>query len=650
MCGICGAIWNHPGDRIEESVFQRMLDRLAHRGPDGQGIRYLEHGGEAGKERVDLVLGHRRLSIIDLSEGGSQPMADATGKICLTFNGEIYNEAEYRPMFLDRGYRFRGTSDCEIILPLYREYGDAFLERLNGMFAFGLWDDERRRLLLVRDRLGKKPLYYALQKTSNGERLVFASELKSLLEIPDLPRTIDPTALDDYLTYQYVPHPKTIYREIKKLPPGHLAVYEKGILNVRRYWNPGIELENGSLTHGEWLSELRRLLSDAVKIRMRSDVPIGAFLSGGIDSTITAGLMQRLAPDRIKTFSIGFEESEYDESKYASLAARRFGTEHFRLVVRPNPKELIETILPKLVEFYDEPFADSSAIPTWYLCRLAGEQVTVALSGDGGDELFAGYERYQAVRLGALIDRLPLFLRHFLAGPVMRAVPASVRQRSPLRRLKRFLEALAMEPTERYLQWIATFNRERREALYTGDFLHRLDGYDSIGFLETVMRRVAHRDPAGQASLADLLTYLPCDLMTKVDTASMAHALECRAPILDYRIVELAVRMPIAQKIQGRTGKKIFREAFADLLPEEIRKRGKMGFGVPLDHWFRGPLKNYVREVLLDRHTVERGFFRRDYVEALLEEHFAGEFDHAYRIWSLLFLELWLRRRESAER
>ena len=638
MCGICGVAWTRAEDRVEEAVFDHMIDRLAHRGPDGRGALYL------GSRERGVALGHRRLAIIDLSERGGQPMTNEDGSLVLVFNGEIYNERALREPLEERGHRFQSRTDCEVILHLYEEHGEGFLERVNGMFALALWDARRQRLLLVRDRVGKKPLYYAF----HGDQFLFASEMKSLFAVPGMPQIVDPTAIDDYLTYQYVPHPGTIFRDIDKLPPGHLAVWEDGALTVRRYWNPRIDRENGALEEHEWRQELRRLLTDAVRIRMRSDVPIGAFLSGGIDSTITAGLMQQVASQPIRTFSIGFDEEEYDETRFAAMAAKKFGTRHERLVVRPDPKYLAETLLPRLVYQYDEPFADSSAIPTWYLCELTKREVTVVLSGDGGDELFAGYDRYQAARIGQWAERLPLFLRHFLAGPVMRLIPNATRQRSKRRRLRRLLEALAMEPLERYMQWISIFNRERRWTIYTDDFQRRLSGHDPDRFLEPYFNATEHRGAASQASLTDLMTYLPCDLMTKTDIASMAHALECRCPILDYRLVEMAVKMPSRYKIHGRTGKHVFRETFRDLLPEPIRTRGKMGFGVPLDHWFRGPLKEFVRAILLDRQTLQRGIFRREAIEDLLEEHFDEEYDHAYRIWALLFLELWFREHPGA--
>jgi len=622
---------------------------------------------------LNIALGHRRLAIIDLSPFGHQPMRNDDGTVIIVFNGEIYNYDEIRRDLISRGHHFRGESDTEVLLRLYEEECrngfnaelssesgknnselrmtpyelkfSRFLSRLNGMFALAIWDSRSGTLFLARDRIGKKPLYYRHEP----HRLIFASEMKSILAVKDVPREIDAAALDDYLTYQYVPHPKTIFRGINKLPPAHYALWKNGELTVRQYWNVKFGTQNSEsetnhsafrIPHSELTEELRSLVADAVRIRLRSDVPIGAFLSGGIDSSITAGMMQQLSTQQIRTFSIGFPQKEYDETEYARMAAARFGTKHEEFIVTPS----VENLLPKLVYHYDEPFADSSAVPTWYLCEMTRREVTVALSGDGGDELFAGYDRYRAVRLGMFAERLPSIVRKFLAGTIRSMIPASTKQRSPLRRLKRFLEAIGMSPLEQYLQWIAIFNRERRRKLYTPEFAEQIASHDSLDFLCGAAECFSNRDRVTQIALTDMTTYLPCDLMTKVDIASMAHSLECRAPLLDYRIAEWAAKLPIDAKIEGNRGKKILRETFRDLLPPDIERRRKMGFGVPIDHWFRGPLRETVRDVLLDTRTIQRGMFQRNFIEQILHEHFTNRFDHAYRIWALFILELWMRR------
>jgi len=635
MCGITGAVWTAPEKALDPAVLERMVRVLTHRGPDDSGthIQALHHRPGYGLT-PGVALGHRRLSIIDL-DSGRQPIQNEDGSVQVVFNGEIYNYRDLRRRLEGAGHHFRTESDTETIAHLYEDEGPELLTHLNGMFALAVWDANRRQLLLARDRLGQKPLVYRLEEG----RLLFASELKSLLETPDVPRRIDPQALDAYLTYQYVPHPLTIFEGVRKLPPGHYAVYREGRLDVRSYWRPDFNVEEDRPAE-EYGEQLRELMTSAVELRLQSDVPLGAFLSGGTDSTIVVGLMRKLSGGSVRTFSIGFPVKEYDETHYARLAAQKFGTDHEEFVVEPNAME----ILPKLVWHYDEPFADSSAIPTWYVSELTRKSVTVALTGDGGDELFAGYPRYRAVSLARWFDRLPAVLRRALAGRHWQWLPASARQKSFRRRLKRLMEVLHQPPGPRYLEWIAIFSESRRAELYDDEFLATLPDVDPREFLEAARSRTLQRDPVTSISLTDLLTYLPCDLMTKVDVASMAHGLECRQPFLDYRVVELAARMPLARKFSRGRGKRILLETFSDLVPKSIRRRPKMGFGVPLDHWFRGPLSDFARDVLSDPRTLGRGLFRPEATARLLDEHVAGRFDHGYRLWSLLILELWQRR------
>ena len=635
MCGITGAVWTRPEKALDPQTLQGMIDVLAHRGPDGEGSYQAELRSQPGRaSSPGVALGHRRLAIIDVA-GGKQPMANEDGSLWLVFNGEIYNFRDLRRRLEGSGHRFQTRSDTETILHLYEDQGLEFLDHLNGMFALALWDAQRRRLILARDRLGEKPLVYRLEPG----RLLFASELKSLLEVPDVPRQLDPGAIDAYLTFKYVPHPQTIFRGLSKLPPGHVAVYADERLEVRRYWRPDFQAEDDRPAK-QYAEELRELLSSSVQMRLESDVPLGAFLSGGIDSTIVVGLMQKLSPEPVRTFSIGFPVPEYDETHYARLAAERFGTEHREFRVDPDAV----AVLPKLVWHYDEPMADNSAVPTWYLSQVTRQHVTVALTGDGGDELFAGYPRYQAAWLAGHFDRLPDVVRRVLAGRFWQRLPASPRQKGIRRRFKRFVEVLTHPPLRRYLEWVAVFTEGRRAELYEDDFLASLPEVDPLDFLAAEAARSSARDPVTSLSLTDLTTYLPCDLMTKVDIASMAHGLETRPPFLDHRVVELAARMPLRYKFRLGRGKRILREAFADLLPAEIRRRGKMGFGVPMDHWFRGPLANLTRDVLLDPRTLGRGLFRPAAVQELVESHLSGQFDHSYRLWSLLVLELWQRR------
>lgn len=632
MCGITGAIWTDPNRAIEPATLKRMTDVLRHRGPDDDGSYESQYTLRSPYEPLPgVALGFRRLSIIDLA-GGHQPMSNEDGSVWTVFNGEIYNYTTLRHRLEGAGHTFRTDSDTEVIVHLYEDEGIDCLSHLNGMFAIAIWDANRRRLVLGRDRLGQKPLVYRHEPG----RVAFASELKSLLEIPGLPREIDAGAIDQYLTYQYVPHPHTIFKGIHKLPPGHLAVYENNQFDVRPYWQPDLNHEI-QITAGQATEQLRALMDESVRLRMRSDVPLGAFLSGGVDSSLIVALMQRASDRPIKTFSIGFTIASYDETMYARQVADCLGTDHHEWVVTPEAVE----ILPKLVWNYDEPFADSSAIPTWYVSRMTRENVTVALSGDGGDELFAGYPRYRAIWLSSLLDGVGP-LRSIVAAPLWQRLPGA-RQKSLLRRAKRFSESLAKSPQRRYLEWIAIFNEARRGAVYADAFLESIPGTDPFGFLQRAWSRAGQRDHVTAASLADLTTYLPCDLMTKVDIASMAHSLEVRQPFLDYRLVEFAASLPSALKFRRGRGKRLLKRAFGDLLPAQIWTRPKMGFGVPVDHWFRDELRDMTRDVLLDQTARQRGIFRPEAVEQLIDEHQSRKFDHAYRLWALLFLELWQR-------
>lgn len=634
MCGITGAIWTDPRQAIEPATLQRMTDALRHRGPDDAGRYVSEYRTRAPYEPLPgVALGFRRLAIIDLVTG-AQPISNEDGSVWLVCNGEIYNFQALRHRLEGAGHTFRTRGDSETIVHLYEDEGVDCFRHLNGMFALAIWDARQRRLVVARDRVGEKPLIYR----SESRRLLFASELKSLLEVPGLPRDVDPSSVDAYLTYQYVPHPRSILRGFHKLSPGHYAVWQDGKLDVQAYWMPDFRVER-PLDERSAAEELKQRLTTAVDLRLQSDVPLGAFLSGGVDSSLVVALMQRQSRERVKTFTIGFPIKEYDETRYARQVAQHLGTDHHEFQVTPDGID----VLSQLVWHYDEPFADSSAIPTWYVSQLTRQHVAVALTGDGGDELFAGYPRYKAVALGHAIDRVP-WLQRFLGAAFWQRGPGSVRQKSLTRRWKRFTAAAALPPQRRYLEWIGLFNESRRAALYREDFLAQLSEEDPFEFLGAAWRRSEGRDPVTAASLADLTTYLPCDLMTKVDIASMAHGLECRQPMLDPNVVEFAASLPLRLKYRRGRGKRLLREAFGDLLPREIWTRPKMGFGVPLDRWFRDQLKPLVRDTLLDPSARSHAWFRVESIRQLVDEHQAGSFDHASRLWALLFLELWLRQ------
>ena len=633
MCGIAGAIWTDPNRALAPQVLERMVQSLWHRGPDEAGAyeRGLHVQAPYGT-MPGVALGHRRLSIIDVA-GGHQPLANEDGTVWVTFNGEIYNHRQLRARLEGAGHTFRTRSDTEAIVHLYEDEGLDFVDHLNGMFALAIWDSRERRLLLARDRLGEKPLYYRVEPG----RLLFASELKSLLQVPEVPREIDLASLDAYLTYGYVPHPSTIFRGISKLAPAERAVFADGKLSVTRYWQPDFECEQDRPLD-EYAAELTELVTSAVEMRLESDVPLGAFLSGGVDSALIVGLMQRLSNRPVKTFSIGFGEREFDETADALATAQRLGTEHHEFRVEPRSVDL----LPRLVWYYDEPLADSSAVPTYYVSKLTREHVTVALTGDGGDELFAGYLRYRAVQLASRLEWLPRSVRRLAAAG--RGGRTQGGSRSLWRRARRFAEGLGESPARRYYLWMSLFDEHRRLQLYSDELLSHAPQGDPFAFLGQAMSRAGHRDPVTQASLADVATYLPCDLLTKVDIASMANSLECRAPFLDHRVVELASRMPIGCKLHRGQSKYILQRSFPELLPPEVMRRPKRGFAVPLAVWFRGELGDFAREVLLDSRTSGRGYFRLGAVKNLLLDHTSGRADHGYRLWGLLVLELWHRQ------
>lgn len=661
MCGITGAVWTTPREALSEQALAQMTDSLTHRGPDDRGLFYSPAGLTGNHSRSDAVfprgagehsgvsaepgdvgtvgvgLGFRRLSIIDLATG-AQPMANEDQTVWVVFNGEIYNYRELRQRLQGNGHTFRTQGDAETIVHLYEDEGEDCFRFLRGMFAIAIWDSRLKKLLLARDRLGQKPLFYSQQP----ERLVFGSELKALLPAGRLDTQINLSAIDQYLLYQYIPHPQTIYRGVSALPPAHVAIWRADPLGAvsfttRAYWScPTGEVAQDKAAA---IDQLHDTLEQAVVMRMQSDVPLGAFLSGGVDSSLIAALMQRNSSRPIETFSIGFKESEYDESRYSRQVAEHLGTRHEAFVVEPSAV----AVLPELIYHYDQPFADSSAIPTWYLSRMTKQQVTVALSGDGSDELFAGYDRYQAARFAAQLDRIP-GMRAWLASSFWQWIPSDMSQRNWLRRGKRFAQAMTLPPVARYMQWIGIFHDQHRAAVYSEAFLRQLPNQDPLEFVAQYERRFAGRDPVTRFSLADLHSYLPCDLNTKVDIASMAHGLEVRQPFLDHHVVELAAGLPVAWKLRGKRGKRILKDTFGPLLPSAIWARKKQGFGVPLDHWFRGPMRALTEQTLLGTACQQRGLYDSAEVRRLVEQHVAGKFDHAYRLWALLVLELWFQR------
>lgn len=632
MCGITGAVWSDDKRSITPEVLAKMTRAISHRGPDDSQTWIDTSQRDAYGNTIGVALGFRRLSIIDL-EGARQPMSNEDGTVRMVFNGEIYNYQTLRRRLEGRGHLFATDGDGEAILHLYEDYGADCFNHLNGMYAIGIWDAKRTRFVLARDRIGQKPLYYAVK----DNRLVFGSELKSLAALEGTCEEIDPAAIDEFLTYQYVPHPGTIWKGVRKLAPGHMAIFESGELTVQRYWNfdPSVEQPIDGETACE---QLRELLFDSVKIRMQSDVPLGAFLSGGIDSSLITAIANEHCSTSIRTFSIGFPVADFDETAYAAEVAKHLGTEHQRFEVMPSGVDVID----KLVWHYDEPFGDSSAVPTWYLSELTKSEVTVALSGDGGDELFAGYERYRALWMSNKLRSL--FPIHKIPGlQLIQKLPDSNRRNSLVRRGKRFLEALDQPPARRYLNWLQIFPESLRASIYTDEFLESLPGDDPFDFLDSAWQRSAGRDLVTRASTADILSYLPCDLCTKVDIASMAHGLEVRQPLLDHRIVEFAASLPVDLKFRGKRGKLILQDTFGSMIPRSIFTRKKMGFGIPIAKWFRDELKPMVHETLLAEDARIAPYIRQESIAALVRAHESSEQNHGYRLWNLLILEKWLR-------
>ncbi len=613
MCGICGFLCDQGDDRGD--ALRRMTDALAHRGPDDSG---LYGGGRVG-------LGHRRLSIIDLSPLGHQPLANEDGTIQVVFNGEIYNFGELRVELEARGHRFRGNSDTEVIPHAYEEWGLDFPRRFRGMFALALWDEREERLVLVRDRLGIKPLYYYRA----GNLFLFGSELKALMAWPDFPRRIDPASLYWYLAFGYVPAPRAIFDDTRKLPPGHLLVVDRSGMSLTRWWDPLEAVARGPLpgSEAELLEELETILLEAVRYRLISDVPLGAFLSGGIDSSLVVALMARLASGPVRTFTIGYWEKGYDEAPWARAIAARLGTEHTELYIRPQ--EALE-VIGRLPEIYDEPFGDASAIPTYLVSGLARRSVTVALSGDGGDELYGGYPRYKWFHLARLLYGVPRPLRRAMAPLVARL---------PHPKARKAASWLAVDdPAELYAGMVGVWRRGA---------LRRVLGFERP-FGELDFRRVWEAAPAGRhlerLMLTDLSTYLPEDILAKVDRASMAHSLEARVPLLDHHAVEFALRVPLSLKFRHLRGKHLLRRLLGRYLPSELYERPKMGFGVPLDHWFRRELRDLLRNYTDPARLTREGFFDPQPIQLMVEEHLAGRADHQYTLWVLLMFQMWLER------
>jgi len=624
MCGIVGII-NSNSRAVSGEILKRMNRCIVHRGPDEDGF-YI-------RENVGLAM--RRLAIIDL-KGGQQPIFNQDKTKAIVFNGEIYNFQEIKRNLEERGHQFYTNCDTETIIHLYDEYGADCVQHLRGMFAFAIWDETDKSLFVARDRIGKKPLLYSHQP--NGD-LIFGSEFTALLAHPDISREVDTQAIHHYLSYLCVPAPLTAFKQIRKLAPGHWLRWKDGEIEMKRYWLPDFS-KKIVISETEAIEETLRILREATKMRMISEVPLGAFLSGGVDSSTVVALMAEESTQPVKTFSIGFEEEDFSELKYARRVAEHIGAEHHEFIVRPNAIE----ILPKLVEHYGEPYADSSAIATYYVAKETRKHVTVALNGDGGDESFAGYERYFAMRLAEKYHKIPALLRKNLIETAVNAFPTSEIKRSRARDLKRFVRAASLPKVERYFRWVSAIDRQSKDDLYTTDFKNTVEKFDSAQFLEQWFDKTNGSGIVDATMFTDQQTYLPNDLLVKVDIASMANSLEARSPFLDHKVIEFAASLPENIKLRGTETKYLLKKAASRIVPPEVLYRKKMGFGVPLTHWFRGELKDFLREHLLSEKFAKRGIIKSEVVTKLVDEHTNGERDHVWQLWTLLMLELWFQR------
>jgi asparagine synthase (glutamine-hydrolysing) len=624
MCGIAGQVLGD-GRPVERATLVNMCRAQAYRGPDSHGVHISDGAG----------LGIQRLRVIDL-ESGDQPIFNEDRSIAVVLNGEIYNYRELRSELASRGHSFSSKSDTEVIAHLYEEEGIDCVRRLIGMFAFALWDEPRRRLFLARDRLGKKPLFYSIR---NGG-ISFASELRALLADPEVSRDIDYQALDAYLTYQYVPAPLAAFKSIRKLPPASRLVFEQGGVTIDRYWRLRYDRPAPSQEPAELREALRVQIRTAVRRRLISDVPLGAFLSGGIDSATVVAAMAEASSVPVKTFSIGFEERDWNELPRARLVAERFSTDHRELILKPD----LISILPRVARHYGEPFADSSAVPSFYVAEMARREVTVALNGDGGDENFAGYRRYSSgARVGGLAARLPRALRKAIGtlGRGDATVGGPARKSNRAARLAR---SLALDEAERYADVMSMFDARARRELYSPEFADAVAEAPAPRIVEAAWAETTGDSVVDKMLEVDVNTYLPDDLLVKADIASMAHSLEARSPLLDHELMEFAASIPARSKLHGSERKVVFRDSLRGWIPDQVLDGPKRGFALPMvGDWFRGELREYITEVLTDPITLGRGYFREEYVRRMLSRHLEGSAQYDGRLWTLMMLELWHR-------
>jgi len=614
MCGICGSCSTDQGTRLSEQAVRKMADSLAHRGPDGDGF-FVDN---------NVVLGHRRLSIIDLKTG-DQPMFSQNGSTALIFNGEIYNYKEIRAQLLERGHTLVTESDTEVLIHLYKEKGPDMVDELNGMFAFAIWDSARKILFAARDRMGEKPFFYQVE--SDGT-LNFASELKALLKPLARKPDISIPALNDYLSYGYVPAPATIFSGIFKLPAAHRLIWKNGNTTVERYWSPTDSQEDSTITEADALPQLADLLEDSIRLRLRSDVPVGAFLSGGVDSSLIVGIASQILDAPLQTFVVGFEDDKFDESKYAARVGEIFGTDHQKLMVH----DMSLSILPQLVSQFDEPFADPSSLPTYYVTRAAGQRLKVCLSGDGADELFGGYTRYFSSSLESAARFLPESIRRQVFGGLARTLPNSTPGVGMLDRLSR-------NGADHYQQKVGLFGIDERRKLFKPDAFHQ--NLASGNILTEFFEDGRYSDQLARLR-ADQETYLPEDILVKVDRNAMLHSLEIRVPFIDHRIVDFANQLPMSLKAGSGVGKYLLKKLLGQMLPADLINRPKHGFSVPIGAWFRNDYAVQLEEQILSPSSKIGEYLDQAFVRQLFDTHQKGHRDRAHQLWALLWLEVWL--------
>lgn len=623
MCGICGIVQLRESFPLRQETLQRMNDVITHRGPDDEGF-YLT-------PTVGLAM--RRLSIIDLT-GGHQPISNEEGSIHIVFNGEIYNFQELREQLEEAGHTFSTHSDTEVIVHGYEEYGPDVVHHLRGMFGFSIWDSTTETLMIARDRPGIKPMHYY----KDDEKFLFGSEIKSILQCERVPREVNLEALDRFLTFEYVFSPETIFQKIHKLPPGHFLLLHKGEIRIEQYWDNLPTIPDEQDDEEYYAQHLAELLEESVKMRLISDVPLGALLSGGIDSSAIVGYMAKHSDRPVKTFSIGFEEQTYNELDYARTVAEHFKTEHHELIIKPDAVDLVDNLVKNL----DEPFGDFSIFPTYLVSKMAREHVTVALSGDGGDELFAGYDTYIADWVARGYQKIPAVFRNQIAAPLVDRIPPSPKKKGFVNRTKRFVKGMLLPPDLMHTRWMIFLQEQEKQKLYSGNLLDTYERGNSYQFIQEYFRRSQNGvTPLAQQEYVDVKTYLTDDILVKVDRMSMAPSLETRVPFLDHKVMEFAATIPTSLKLKGLTTKYILKKAVSDLLPEKILVRGKEGFSIPIKNWIMHELRPLLLDTLSEDRMKARGYFQPRYVQQLVQEHLNGKENHSHRLWALMMFEIW---------